>query len=168
MEIILKCKCGEKYSIYMPMARIQNQLSIPDGEFLERAKECDKEAIANGEVNDIKKSAAVCGMGFIDGSILEPYKCGCGATIDLDNLLKKRTKHSMPASAGTWEKRSECIFCGKKLKIEGNADCLDKNGEIIKGREAFYAICCNEEYLFLDNKDGVESFSLPESAYKRK
>ena len=196
--IAFQCKCGKKFHIYIPKARMIKQLPGMKEADIEKARESDKEDLASAEMGGTTKFGrwlnAKLGIAFIDGSIMEAYQCECGATIDLDNFIKKQISNNMPPDSeggdeagtigaspiqqpmplifrhirehGTWVPRTQCDICGKKLEPEGKADCLDKNEEVIKGREAVYALCCNKVYTFVENNDGVESFAYPEGVFR--
>ena len=197
--IAFQCGCGKRYQIYLPKARMVKQLPNMKETDIEKARESDKEDMASGEMGGTTKFGrwlnAKLGIVFIDGSIMEAYQCECGATIDLDNFIKKQISNNMPPDSsrrcvvsaadassmqqpmplilrhiqerGTYAPRTQCDICGKKLEPEGRADCLDKNEEIIEGREAFYALCCNKVYTLVDNSDGlIESFAYPESVFR--
>ena len=103
-SIAYKCKCGKKYHIYMPMARMTKQLPSMNETNMEKAKEVDKENIASGEIGVIKKYGlwveANLGEPFVDGSIVENYQCKCGAIIDLDNILKRQMDNTPDSSEG--------------------------------------------------------------------
>lgn len=61
----------------------------------------------------------------------------------------------------------KCDICGKNLEPEGSVICLDKNQEVIEGREAVYTRCCDKMYIAVDNNNGIEFFGFPESVYQR-
>ena len=60
----------------------------------------------------------------------------------------------------------KCTICGKHLEPQGVAVCLDKNEEVMEGREAVYAICCKHVYITVDNNNGIESFGIPDKIFQ--
>ena len=84
--IAYDCRCGERYSVYMPKARM---VFDPKKKYIQAAKEWDEADVASGEIKIAKRSAVDAGITFIDGGIVETYLCKCGVAISsIDFMLR--------------------------------------------------------------------------------
>ena len=54
--IAYDCRCGERYSVYMPKARM---VFDPKKKYIQAAKEWDEADVASGEIKIAKRSAVL-------------------------------------------------------------------------------------------------------------
>ena len=83
--IAYDCRCGERYSVYMPHTRM---IFDPKKKYIQAAEEWDKEDAASGAIKSAEQSAINEGRTFVDASTIEKaYQCKCGKVISLMDFM---------------------------------------------------------------------------------
>ena len=84
--IAYDCKCGERYSVYMPAVRF---IFDPEKKYIQAAKKWDDADAASGKIKEAEQSATKAGITFIDAGTIEDYQCKCGKVISLIDFMTR-------------------------------------------------------------------------------
>ena len=77
--LMVQCKCGQVFSVYVPKAVLYRRLLVGTQEEVSEWEAIDAEEEAQGEIEDSEMLAKAMGFGFVDGKQTETFRCQCGA-----------------------------------------------------------------------------------------